>query len=311
MWERVSVTFKLKSPLHIGYLPFKCSVVSPTRYYVTGRNLWGAITKRITEELYHEPKGDDYRRIGGQVVRAFRFSYFYVYDGETVYYPEFTEEGLKYGDDKKKIAVSVFEKNFIGNRISTAIDERSYTAKSESLHEIEFINDSFRDESGCLKDVKITGCIWCKKGAAIDGKDIVYNNKGIFIGNFNIIEELILGGESKYGFGHVLLDTVNKVRLLEKVGQIQEGSSDGELRVTIKEGSSLTVHLKYRQELKFKGDIELLSGRGHFYPHAEETSERPGKVISKPEYYFSPGTVFVRGGDITAVIRWDGTLQAV
>lgn len=311
MWERVSVTFKLKSPLHIGYIPFKGSVVSPTRYYVLGRNLWGAITKKITEELYQEPIGDNYRLIGTHVAEAFRFSYFYVYDGETVYLPEFTEEGLKYGDDKKKITVSAFEKKFVGSRISTAIDEISYTAKQESLHEIEFINDSFKDESGCLRRVKIAGCIWCKKGAVIDGKEIVYSNEGIFIDDFNIIEELILGGESKYGFGHVMMDTVNKVKVFEKVNQIHEDSNDGKLKVTIKEGSSLLAHFEYSKNLNFRGDIELLSGRGYFYPDAKERSDRPGKVISKPEYYFSPGTVFVDRCNVTAEVCWDGTMRAV
>jgi len=83
------------------------------------------------------------------------------------------------------------------------------------------------------------------------------------------------------------------------------------LKVTIKEGSSLLAHFEYSKNLNFRGDIELLSGRGYFYPDAKERSDRPGKVISKPEYYFSPGTVFVDRCNVTAEVCWDGTMQAV
>ena len=88
-WEKINVVFKLKSPLHIGYIPFKGSVISPTRYYVPGRNFWGAITKRITEYLYKNPKTEDYKETGKQVIENFRFSYFYLYDGFVIFFCQF------------------------------------------------------------------------------------------------------------------------------------------------------------------------------------------------------------------------------
>ena len=204
MWNQNKVVFKLKSPLHIGYTPFKSSVVSPTRYYILGRNFWGAITKQITESFFRSFESEDYIDVGHDIRNNFIFSYFYLYDGDTVYYPKYEEKELKYGD----MYVSNFESRFIDSRISTAIDN-SGTAKDESLHEIEYINNKFKDKNGNVNDVKIAGYIWIKENATIKDKD---NNKkleikkekdGIYINNFNIIKELILGGESKYGFGHV------------------------------------------------------------------------------------------------------------
>lgn len=327
-WERIEVVFKLKSPLHIGYMPFKSAVVSPTRYYVPARNFWGAITKRITEYLYTDPIGDCpnsdknnkdgnnettcYQKIGEKVMDNFRFSYFYLYDGKTIYFPKYTDEGLKYGD----ITKAEFEHRFISSRVSTAINKIG-TAKDESLHEIEFINNKFRDENGDLKDMKISGCIWIKGNTKIDKKITLNDDKSIFINDddFNIIiEELILGGESKYGFGHVVLDPVNKVRLPIKEVENNNKEKDDmeEVIIEIEAEEALPAHLKYDKNLKFKGNIEPLTGRGYFYPKKiDNASEKPGEIISKPEYYLSPGTIILEDNNKQFKINWDGTLEVI
>ena len=302
MWKKVDIVFKLKSPLHIGYMPFKGSVVSPTRYYVPGRNLWGAITKRVTEYLCEKPKAKDYKKIGGQIMENFRSSYFYLYDGRKIYFPHYTDEGLKYGNGEEEITKSEFERRFIGSLISTAIDSNG-TAKDESLHEIEFINNKFRDENGDIKDVKIAGCIWIKENAKIGDRDVIINDKGIFIENFNVIRELTLGGESKYGFGHVLLDSINRV----ESSNLAPFKWKNPEKIEIKSNEPLVTHLRYSKNIDFKGDIELLTGRGYFDPQKPvKASDKPGEVISKPEYYLSPGTVLDKHQDTK--LRYDGIL---
>ena len=302
MWKKVDIVFKLKSPLHIGYVPFKGSVVSPTRYYVLGRNLWGAITKRVTEYLCEKPKADDYKKIGRQVMENFIFSYFYLYDGRTIYFPRYTDEGLKYGNNKEEITKSEFERRFIGSLISTAIDSNG-TAKDESLHEIEFINIRFKDENGDLKDVKIAGCVWIKEDAKIEDKKVIINGEGIFIENFNIIRELILGGESKYGFGHVLLDPITRV----DSPNLAPFKWKNPEKIEIKSNEPIVTHLKYGKNINFKGDIELLAGRGYFDPkNPVKASDNPGKVILKPEYYLSPGTKILHNQYVK--ILYDGTV---
>lgn len=301
MWKKINVVFILKSPLHIGYLPFKGSVVSPTRYYVPGRNFWGAITKILTEHLYQKPKSNNYREIGKQVIDNFRFSYFYLYDGKTIYLPRYIDDGLVYGDDSKKTKKAEFEHRFIGSRVSTAIDGSSGTAKDGSLHEIEFIHNKFKKDNGKIEDTKIAGIIWFKNNSKINGNQIKKTDSGIFINNFDIIEELILGGESKYGFGHVLLDSVDTLKFPIEV-------EEGEIKININESVPLPTHLRYNKDINFNGDIELITGRGYFAPKkSDRDGEIPGNVISKPEYYFSPGTIIKK--DISVEINWDGTLD--
>jgi hypothetical protein len=307
-WQRIDVVFKLKSPLHIGYMTFGSYVVSPTRYYIPGRTLWGAITKIVTENLYEIPTAEDYKKIGKNIMDNLRFSYFYLYDEKTVYLPCYTDDGLMYGKKDKTITKFEFEHKFIGSRISTAIDGRSGIAKDESLHEIEFIHNKFKDEEGYIMNTKIVGIIWVKKDTKVNAEEIkVVGSKGIFIRDFNIIGELILGGESKYGFGDVLIDTVNKVKFPIE-------AEEGEISIKVNKGVPLPVHLKYHKNIEFKGDVELLSGRGHFYPQKTKdngndikTSDKPGEIILKPKYYFSPGTVLIK--EFLSEINWDGTLE--
>jgi len=312
-WQKIEVIFKLKSPLHIGYLPFKGSVISPTRYYVPGRNLWGAITKRATENLFDNPEAKNYKDVGGAVKGNFLFSYFYLYDGKTVYMPRYTDKGLMFGDEYPW----KFEYKFIGGRVLTAIDGSSGTAKDESLHEIEFINDKFRDENGNIKNTRLIGCIWVKKGCKLpdsNGEEVKVEKNGISMDGFSLIEELILGGESKYGFGQVLFDSVCNGKFPI---EIENGSSE-EIKVKINQDLPLIAHLKYNKEITFKGDIELLTGRGYFDPKRINTSKNsdngksnsPGGMISRSEHYFIPGTMLVSISEITGILNWDGTLVA-
>jgi len=72
----------------------------------------------------------------------------------------------------------------------------------------------------------------------------------------------------------------------------------------------LVAHLKYNKDINFEGNIELLTGRGYFNPedlnNDKKTSDSPGEIVSKPKYYFSPGTVLK--SQTTYIIKWDGTL---
>ena len=311
MWQKLSVVFKLKSPLHIGYTPFKGSVVSPTRYYVLGKNFWGAITKRITEFLKNNSQSDssqkyNYKNIGREVMENFKFSNFYLYDGKAVYTPSYTDDGLKYGS----IPQTEFEHMFIGSRISTAINGKSQTAEDETLHEIEFINNKFRDEKGNIKDVKIAGYIWIRDSAKICEHPVQLDTNSITINNFNIIQELILGGESKYGFGHVEIDAVGNNIPLE----INSSEPGEQVIVTIENNKPLLHHLEYLDEIQFEGDIELLTGRVYYDPESENNNaskdfnNAPGKNISKVKPFLTPGTRVTGEREYKAELNYDGTL---
>jgi hypothetical protein len=70
-WTAYHVTLRLLAPMHIGWR--KLGNLQQTRPYVTGRNLWGALTARLTREL----GSNKYEFVGKQVDDCMRFTYFY------------------------------------------------------------------------------------------------------------------------------------------------------------------------------------------------------------------------------------------
>lgn len=313
MWKRLDVVFTLKSALHIGYLPSKGSVISPTRYYVPGKNFWGAITKRLTEMLNPNPNASNYEEIAKKVKDNFRFSYFYLYDDETIFIPEYTEEGLLFGDDKNRhIDKLDIERRFIGSRVLTAIDSKTGTAKDEKLHEIEFINDKFIDDKGQIKNTKIIGCIWVKRDFNLDNHEIEINDSGIFLDGLNVLEELTLGGELGYGFGLVRLESINRKEFPLKIEDERE-----EITQILQNDKPILSHLKYDKNSidYFEGEIELVLGRGYFdvegfnNKKSDRYKENSGEVLSKAEYCLAPGSkVGLKDTNKKIILNWAGIM---
>src|SRR5690554_2714159 len=196
MWKRVELIFELESPLHIGYLPFGGSVIAPTRYYIPGKNFWGAITQKITKYIFDEPESDTYKQIDQSIKKNFRFSYFYVYDGKNIYFPCYGEEGLYYGIEAK-IKEQDFEYKYVGSRVLTAINNNTGSAEDETLHEVEFIHDKYIDVEENINKTRIIGTIWIKELVNIDTsqgkKKISIKDDGIYIDNLNIFKKLTIG----------------------------------------------------------------------------------------------------------------------
>jgi len=195
----------------------------------------------------------------------------------------------------------------------TAIDKNSGTAKDESLHEVEFIKDKYIDENREVKTTKIIGCICIKKGTKLDNKDVKIEDNRIFINDFNIIEELTLGGELGYGFGLAKLEST----LNNKVFPIEEKNLNGDdFLIEIEENQPIISHLQYDKSLQFKGDIEPITGRGYFdiEKNTESESENkykknPGKSLSKINYFFSPGSIIKLENNNTLFLNWNGILK--
>lgn len=304
-WNRVDIVFELKSPLHIGYLPSKDLFIAPTRYYVAGRNLWGAITKRATENLFHAPRAEYYQEMGKKIKRNFRFTCFFIYDGNTIYFPKYTQDGLKYGD-RNCINVLEFERRFVDSIILTAIERKTGSAKDESLHEIEFLKNKYRDRKNNVKNTKIIGCVWVKDEFSLPSengkKKVNIQDVGIFADDFNLISELTLGGEQNYGFGLVELESIGIGKFT-----VNDVSDNEGVRIEVEENSHIFFHLEYDKHIPFEGDIELFSGRRYPQDSSGECFRNPGRHTVRPWYFFSPGTLIKTG--LKCMLMEDGTAR--
>jgi len=283
-WQKLDVIFKILSPLHIGYLPNKPgTVIAGTRYYVPGKNLWGAATANLTPKLFQEPTPENYLEVGEWISDNLRFTYFYLSDGgKNQYCPQFTtEKGLQYGG----LSLQEFQKRFIGSRISTKISDKG-TAEDKRLHEIEFINCNGKHD-GEIKPLYLEGSVFYNTNAQFCSEyQIRYKSEILSLNGIALFETLTLGGELNYGCGRV-----EKAKINETSEALNAENS--KIKISIEKDGYIQGHLKYDPSIQFMGDIEVVSGRTYPKNNIESFDTcfvGPGKKIEQGEYYFVPGT---------------------
>ncbi len=201
-WNQYRIAFRLLSPLHIGYR--KVGNLMQTRYYVPARNLWAALTARITRDCGRGYSGQAYDDIGLLVKKYFRFGYLW---------PAITRNGQskveKWDDletffsfqlDKKNCLHELFpnpnQKNsslfdylFLDSQQGTAINQSNQAAEEGSLHDIEFIAPYTR---GLCKSVYLAGTMWV--GENLPEDLAIWENS---------LRHIRIGGEQSYGWGRV------------------------------------------------------------------------------------------------------------
>lgn len=176
-WTAYQVSLRLLSPMHIGWR--KLGNLQQTRPYLTGRNLWGALTARLTRES----GGNNYEEIGRKVDNQLAFTYFYPYTLSK----EDSPWAWPWSDPDK------FAWTFLGSYASTALTH-GRNAEAGSLHETEFIAPHTRDG----KQVYLVGYIFETAGLQNDKQ----NPLSVWQ---SALERIQLGGERGYGWGRVRL----------------------------------------------------------------------------------------------------------
>ena len=170
-WTHYRLRFRLLSPLHVGYR--KVGNLMQTRPYVPGKNVWAALTARLTRDYHNGGDAEMYKCIGRLVQENFRFGYLWPsLDGNEPYFP------WKHDD---------FDYLFLGSYASTALNYEQGAADEGLLHEVEFIAPVTRDR----QPVYLVGDLWVKKG------DIPVEIRE------QVLSNLQLGGERHYGWGRV------------------------------------------------------------------------------------------------------------
>jgi len=290
-WQRLLVCFELLSPVHIGFLPNRAgTVLAPTRCYVPGKNLWGAVTASLTPKLYNSPSASNFRQVGDELKREVFFSYFYLSNGESIFNPSYNPEGLKWGhlSDKE------FRGRFLASHASTAIGNSTGTAADESLHELEFIRHRVGSPPEPGQKVFLVGAVWFIDEANITGRTLQLREGSLWAGNdADIFEEITVGGERNYGFGRLKrVDASGAwVPVADGLWRI---APDKEIRLD--EAEPLIGHLPYSRECLFFGDIEILAGREYDPGPSAIAFENPGKSVLNYGHYFVPGTRVQTGG---------------
>lgn len=319
IWKCYLTIFKAESPIHIGYR--QVGILKTTRYYITGRAIWGAITANLTRALFDNPSPEDYQAVGNFVKDNIKTTYFYPaiekdkvenlnelskveVNNYLVFLPEYAEEGLKFGELGKE----KFEQIFVGSFVSTAIDVTSKTAEEGSLHEFEFIKNKVRIGKSSV-DVYWVGYIFVNcnetKAKSCEGKKerkeynvkiseencdikITFKNKEVESNvsfKKEVLNILFVGGERNYGLGKLELLSGFPKRTENKVFDKFEFKAPDE-KITFENLNLAISHIKLdKAELLERGEIEPLVG-------LEWNEKGAGQKISNTEICIAPGSIF-------------------
>jgi len=182
--------FKQLQPIHIGIGRY--GVISETRIFIPGWTMWGALTK-IYNQLFENGDLSKNQKLFEEI---------------TCFYPAFESESFKPLLPQWKngefylgsYSETVFRAKFIDTYVSTSIVPLSRMAKDESLHEINIILPSIKKEFSeeINKELFWVGIV--KMNEDVKAKFLIENSL-----------ELIIGGDSRYGFGKAVLAKVEEI----------------------------------------------------------------------------------------------------
>jgi len=285
VWNSYQLTYRLLTPLHVGYR--RLGNIQRTRYYLPGRNLWGAITARLTRACYPQPGPADYLAVGDYVRDHVIASYFYLKlaNGE-LYYPRLEQGSWHYGN----LSAAGFEARFIGSFGSTALTASTWTAEEATLHEIEFITPRVQIDRPPARPVYLQGYVYLDQNLSTAPPPLQDLDDITILGH---LTELFVGGEQGYGFGRM-------VRHGEPVGS--EVTGDPWPRPRDLDGNILRAHFRARQadQVVVQGPLEPLVGREWANGRRGGRRRGAGQDVSEPVVAWSPGGRLE--GDINSLV---------
>ena len=181
-WRAYKIVLRLRSPLHIGC--GKVGNLQRTRPYVAGRNLWGALTARLTRDGHPQgkPEPEAYTDMGRRVHRELAFTYLFA-----TTHPDGAIETWPW--DKN------FRYRFLSTYAGTALNYSAASAEEASLHEVECITSHTRDKG---KQVYLSGYLFQREDSNLKWEAA--------------LQRLQIGGERGYGWGRVTVAEITKIR---------------------------------------------------------------------------------------------------
>ena len=281
-WHLFRLTYELHSPLHVGY--HKVGNVQRTRYYIPARNLWAAVTERLTRSGFRaaDASEGDYQQIGNWVQTYCAFSYFFVQEGDKLLYPRYDDDGLRYGGRKahEELKAHEFEWRYLAAHVTTALDAATTSAESGSLHEVELIAAYDRDGNR----TKLGGWVFLRDaGMNVLGAESKWRD---WLG------ELQVGGERRYGFGQLRM--VGKLEPVESLNGYATDLSGERPHVRLQSGDAFLAHT-LTQEVNARGQIEPLVGREtRDKDGSQKDSTRFGQYLTRAQVCWVPGSIIAQ-----------------
>jgi len=201
IWTLHRWVWRLKSPLFIGMPP--AGSLSRCRLYLLARTLHGALAAEIARLKHGDARQPDYGKIGWELALNCRFTYLYPAEksGEVFlpWLPKYENgKGCQWHrkGDEETATDREFRRRLLTSRAGTAIAPESDSASEGTLRETECMNPWWRDETNSHaepKPVFLLGYLFLR-------------NNG-FRRQLSSIDNLFVGGDTRYGLGEITLAT--------------------------------------------------------------------------------------------------------
>ena len=192
----ICLKYKALSPLHIGY-GRRLGIINQTRYFIPGINIWAGLSVNLVQKLMRTYNSEVYVKAGNFIKENFLITNFYPVIDNSVCLPQFKKEGFYYGPYSKY----EFESIVLDSYTSTALQMK--TAEEGSLHEIEFLKNKIKVENIYL-DLQFEGYIGIKNDQVLQ-EDLKLHYEDRSFPLLEIVKDISIGGERKYGFGRLTL----------------------------------------------------------------------------------------------------------
>ncbi|MCE7984164.1 MAG: hypothetical protein DYG89_23565 [Caldilinea sp. CFX5] len=190
-WHKYTLAFRLCTPMHIGWR--KTGNLMQTRGYVPGKNVWAALTERLTRRTSKGADTQSYVQSGETLHENFRFGYLY---------PALPQNADKAVASAEELTAhypwndKLFAYRFFGSYASTALNYEQQSAEDALLHETEFVRPYSRPGPGATTalPVYLKGDLFVKQELS----------NGAVLGDWQAaLTQLCFGAERGYGWGRV------------------------------------------------------------------------------------------------------------
>jgi len=273
----ICLKYKALSPLHIGY-GRRLGIINQTRYFIPGINIWAGLSVNLVQKLMRTYNSEVYVKAGNFIKENFLITNFYPVIDNSVCLPQFKKEGFYYGPYSKY----EFESIVLDSYTSTALQMK--TAEEGSLHEIEFLKNKIKVENIYL-DLQFEGYIGIKNDQVLQ-EDLKLHYEDRSLPLLEIVKDISIGGERKYGFGRLTLsENPQKTEKFWEEFKI-EGS-----KITIDKDKATPFYIKITNNFnkRFIGDIEPIISRLWIDSPSNKTGS--GQEVKKYGVCIVPGSL--------------------
>ncbi|MCL4544743.1 MAG: hypothetical protein M1118_09145 [Chloroflexi bacterium] len=298
-WVAYEVVFQLLAPMHIGWR--KIGNLMQTRPYVPSKNVWGALTARLTrdraEMAGRKASSQDYRRVGDEVNERLTFTYLFpalISDPLHALYPVQADGGVVYG--RVGLLPERFEYLILDSNAGTALDIQRGAAEEGSLHEVEMIRPRTRPLDGASLDGLGDGDTdGDGLGATVYLVGYVLVSDGGVPGWQDACQRLQLGGEGRYGWGRVRLTSCRPAPSVSLFGLCEMVEPLADRPILIVGGKRPT--LAHTLAMEFDGAKAVTGVSGIIEPlvgRETRMEKKPGfgAVPARARICWAPGATF-------------------